>query len=232
MRVTAAGRALYDGVFHPANVKRATVDAAVSIFSVIVLLLTAADTAATFIESSDPSLVRESAALIHAERLLSNEGTVDISTPSRQFTAVMGGALVKSIVSILMLSAIGLGAARFLTSGIYGAAVALACVSAASAIELLRSVVETSMHMIFHTIRAGLHAGVFVDPSLHPFLFSWLQRIDLFGIWFYLAFAVAMVSWEGLHFKYGLVIGGVVFVVVQTVFALLTVMSWIVMGPV
>jgi len=227
MKFIAAFRALIDGITNPERVQRATVETALAVFAVAVMLLTATDIIATNYESADAQLIAESQAMVGPGSLLKQEGSFELSGVGRQFTAILGGSLIRNIVSLVILSALTLGVARFLTDKVYGTSMVLACVSAASGIEVIRGLVNSTFHVAFHTSRAGLHAGVFVDPISHPYWFWWLQRLDIFSIWFYLAFSIALTTWGGLHRKFGLVLGGVVFAMVQVLFGAFTVLAWI-----
>jgi hypothetical protein len=59
-------------------------------------------------------------------------------------------------------------------------------------------------------------------------LFTWLQLISLESVWRYLAIAVALVNWQELHWRYGIVVGLVVWGVTRAIFGLMALVGWIV----
>lgn len=233
MLLFAALKALVQAVMNPARLHETQGGLAASVFAIAVLLLTSAETGVAYLYAADPQLARESMMItLPMQQVGQEKQSVALSFENNQFTAIMGAALLKSFLSLIVLSALTLGVARFLTDKQYSVSIAILCVSAASGIDLLRFLVETPPHIILHTVRFGLHPGVFIDPVQHPLLFSWLQRLDVFSLWYYVALSIGMTTWEGLHSRYGIVVGVILFTIVQTVFAGLTLIAWIMSGHV
>ncbi|MFZ9870593.1 MAG: hypothetical protein ACO3E0_05510, partial [Candidatus Kapaibacteriota bacterium] len=116
---------------------------------------------------------------------------------------------------------------RFLTNERVGYAMALGAVSATAGIEVVQTSLTTGLHLLTGSVRYGLHLGVVVSPAEHPYLFLWLQRLDVLTAWQYIAAAMVLSVWSGVHYRYGIVVGGLVFAVVQAVFGLLSLISWL-----
>lgn len=233
MLLYAALKALVQAILNPARLHETQAGFAPAVFAVAVLLLTSAETGVAYLYAADPRLTTESMMItLPLQQVGPEKQSVALSGENSQFTAIMGAALLKSFLSVIVLSALVLGVARFLTDKQYSVSMAIICVSAASGIDLLRLLVETPPHIILQTVRFGLHPGVFIDPVQHPLLFSWLQRLDVFSLWYYVALSIGMTTWEGLHNKYGIVVGVILFAIVQTVFAGLTLIAWIMSGKV
>jgi hypothetical protein len=226
LRILTAIQALWYGIVDPRRVQQVIPDTAVAVFAAAVLLLSLGRTAATFLEAADERLQAESAALSFQATPLVSSADVDLTSPQRQFTAVFGGALLSTILGIAVLAAMLWIMTRFLTNEDLSYSKALESVSAASSIEVLKLLITTPLHLLTHTNRSGLHAGLFVDPSSQPFLFAWLQRLDLFNLWLYLAAAIIIATWQGLHYRFGIVVGGVTYVVVQVLFGGFTLIAW------
>lgn len=227
MQTLAAFRALWQGLRDPRMVPTVTASTAVAIFAAAVLLMTLADTTAVYVEGGTPSLAQESAALSGRLQSTAAPATTVKGVPQREFTAALGGALMISTVSIAALAGMLWMFMRFLTNERVAYWEALGGVSATAGIDVLQTLVITPLHVLTGTIRYGFHAGVVVDPTTHPHLFLWLQRLDLFSVWHYLAAGMVVATWRSLHYRYGLVIGAVVFVVVQAAMGLLSLVSWL-----
>jgi len=227
VRSLSALRALWFGLVDPRRVQEVIPDTAVAVFATAVLVLSLTMTAGTLLEGGDPLLLAESSTLTGSAATMLTQGDVDLTSPQRQFTAVYGGALISAIVGIAALAGMFWILARFMTDQPLTFSMSLASVGATALIEVVKALVMTPLHLLTHTNRIGLHAGVFLDPSSHPYLFAWLQRFDAFNLWQYLAAAVILATWTGLHHRYGVVIGSVVFVIVQLLFGGMTVVAWI-----
>ncbi|MBI2794984.1 MAG: hypothetical protein HYX66_10095 [Ignavibacteria bacterium] len=231
MRLIVALKSLVFAVVNPARLHEAQAASATAVFAVAVLLLTTAETGLAYLHAADPKLETESVRIsLPMQPPGQEKESVALSNEKRQFTAIMGGALLKTFLSLIMLSALALGVARFLTDKQYSVSIAIICVSAATGIDLVRFLVETPLHITLHTVRFGLHLGVFVDPSQNPLLFSWLQRLDVFGLWYYVALSIGITTSEGLHRRFGIVVGVILFGIVQIVFAGLTLIAWLMSG--
>ena len=228
MRSLAAIRALWFGITDPGRVPAEIKDAAVAVFATAVLLLSLTMTAATLVESTDVVLQKESSVLARGAQNLLGSEQVDLSSSQRRFTAVLGGALMNAIISTVVLGVMFWILLRFMTDQPISYLTALAGVSAMSGIDVVKSIAMTPLHLLTHSNRIGLHAGIFTDPSSHPFLFAWLQRFDVFSLWQYLAIGAVLAISAHLHHRYGLVVGGVVFLIVQLLFGGLTLVAWVV----
>jgi hypothetical protein len=228
VRLLVALKSLVFAVVNPTRLHETQAASATAVFAVAVLLLTSAETGLAYLQAADPRLEMENASItLPLQQIGQDKQSVAMSNEMHQFTAIMGSALLKTFLSLIMVSALALGVARFLTDKQYSVSIAIICVSAATGIDLLRFLVETPLHLILHTVRFGLHLGVFVDPAQYPLLFSWLQRLDVFGLWYYVALSIGITTSEGLHRKFGIVVGVILFGIVQIVFAGLTLIAWI-----
>lgn len=227
MQTLDALQALWQGLRDPRSVAAVSVTTAVAIFAAAVLVVTLVDTAMMFAETSSLALKTEAEALTIVVPGTESEAAVEM-TPVRRFTAAFGGALVLSTVSYAVLAGLLWLMMRFLTNERVGYAMALGAVSATAGIEVLQTLFATGLHLLTGSVRYGLHLGMAVSPADSPHLFLWLQRLDLFTAWHYVAAAMVVSTWSGLHYRYGIVVGGLVFVVVQVVFGVLSLISWLV----
>ena len=229
MRVLAAIRAMWFGLVDPTRISETSREAAAAVFAVAVLLVSMTNTLCALWEQGDLSLATES------RILLQNSATspvktsqLDLSTPQRQFTAALGGALIVTIVSTVVVAGLFMFLMRFMTDRPVTFTQCIIAASAASSVLIVDTLVGSGLHLWFGTARAGLHAGAFLRPIDAPMLFTWLQRISLLSLWQYLVIAIALVRWEGLHWRFGIVTGAVVWVITRLLFGLLTLVSWIV----
>ncbi|MCX6141097.1 MAG: hypothetical protein NTX15_09760 [Candidatus Kapabacteria bacterium] len=230
MRIIAAGKALWHGVRAPWRVQEATSQAATAIFAVAVLLIVAVSTWCAILENGDPALVAESRTLSQLTEMLpvAKDAQLDLSTPQRQFTGALGGALMVTIGTTAALAGFFLIAMRFMTNAPVTYSMAIVAVSSSAIIQGLDLLVSVAGHIYFHSARAGLHAGLFVSPIDAPMLFTWLQRISLFSLWQYIAIAIALSTWGGLHRRYGIVVGAVVWFITRLILGAFTLVSWVV----
>lgn len=205
---------------------------ALSVFAVAVLLVTMASTTFQYLEAQDAELSKQAKVLggnlgAPPESSETAEG-IDISTPQRVFTAILGITLLREVVSIVVLAGVLLGLMRFMTNAELGFAAAVSSVASTAGIQILGGGITTLLHLITHDVRWGIHAGIFVEPTSSPFLFAFLQRADVASAWQYLAAAIGMASWAGLDRRYGVVVGVVAWLVILTVvFGGMTMLSWI-----
>ena len=230
MRVTKALAALVHGVRAPSRIQEVTTEAAMAVFAIAVFLVAFANTWSAIIEQGNPALVAESARLLPTATLPggSSVPNVDLSLPQRQFTQVLGGALQKTIVPYVVMALAAMIFLRFAANAQVGFLQCLAAVSATALIDVLGIVVSTGMHLGFETTRAGLHAGVFLDPIRHPMWFLWLQSFSVATLWQFLAACIGLVTWTGLHWRYGVVIGGVVWITTRVILGGFALLAWIV----
>ena len=228
MQTLTAFRALLQGIRDPRTVKRPTATTAVAIFAAAVMALTLASTITVYVEHSNAALRAETEQLdALGPQQLGEGASVDTDAANHQFTAVLGGALIRSVVTMAAMALMFFALTRFLTNAAVPYSRAIGAVSATAGIEVLRSLISILPHMLFETSRAGIHLGVFIPPLDHPYLFLWLQRVDLFNVWHYVAAAMVLVTWSDLHYRYGWIVGIVVFLVVQILMGGLTLVAWI-----
>jgi hypothetical protein len=229
VRIVAAFRALWYGVADPTRIKETSKEAVTAVFAVAVLFVSITNTVCALWEQGDLALAAES------RILLQNSATspvktsqLDLTAPQRQFTAALGGALIVTIVSTVVVAGLFMILMKFMTNLTVTFSQCLIAASAASSIIILDTLLASLLHVVFKTAQAGLHVGVVLRPMDAPMLFTWLQRISLFSLWQYLVVAIALVSWEGLNWRYGIVTGAVVWTITRLVFGLLTLVGWIV----
>lgn len=229
MRLIAAGKAIWHGAVLPQRVQEATTQAATATFAVAVLLVVVVSVWAAMIENGDATLAVESQLLTQTTAVLPADTTdLDMSSPQRQFTAILGGALTVTIVSTAALAGFFLIVTRFMTNAPVTYGMAIVAVASSALVQCLDLSLSSAGHIIFHTARAGLHAGAFISPIESPMLFTWLQRISLFSLWQYVAIAIALTTWGGLHQRFGLVVGFIVWIVTRLIFGALTLVTWVV----
>ncbi|MDZ4744598.1 MAG: hypothetical protein SGJ05_01200 [bacterium] len=254
MRSVLALRALWFAIRAPWRLHETTTRAAAATFALAVLLGSFAASGVQMWEHSDPQLVKESqqfavvtgttaapapaaptappaalapAALAPATPIASTD-VVTLDSPARQFTALLGNNLLVFVLSIVISSGVYMLLGRFLTSEQYTFSMAFVCVSATTSIAIIGTVLTSAIHIAMHSMRFGMNAGIGVDPLQSPFLYLWLQRIDVFGVWQALATGVGLTTWVGLDRKYGYVVGAVVWLTVLLVFfGVSSIVSWI-----
>lgn len=227
MRVVKALKALIDGVIAPQRIQNVTIEAAMAVFAMAVFLVAMANTWSAITEQANPALVAESARLLPSAEA-TKDAAIDLSLPQRQFTQVLGGALQKTIVPYVAMALVAMFVLRFSANAQIGFLQTLAAVSATALIDVLGIVVSTLLHLGFETTRSGLHAGVFLDPVSHPMWFLWLQSFSLFTLWQIMAACVGLITWAGLHWRYGIVTGGIVWLVTRLVLGGFALMAWVV----
>ena len=230
MRVVKAFSALINGVRAPQRIQEVTTEAAMAVFAIAVFLVAFANTWSAITEQGSPALVAESARLLPASTMSGGASApaVDLTLPQRQFTQVLGGALQKTIIPYVVMALVAMIFLRFAANAQVGFLQCLAAISATALIDVIGIVVSTGMHVGFETTRAGLHAGVFVDPIAHPMWFLWLQSFSVATLWQFVAACIGLVTWTGLHWRYGVVIGAVVWVTTRVVLGGFALLAWIV----
>lgn len=220
---------MWNALRSPEHIKDATTEVATAMFAVAVLLLSAASTLAALVEEGNPTLVAQSQALTYSAGTPTGaDQGVDLSLPQRQVTGVLGGALLVTIVSIVTLAGVFWVLIRFMTDAPVTYAMALTAVSATALIGVVDIAVAVALHSATSTLRAGLHLGVVVDPVEHPAMFSWLQRLSLGSLWQYLVIGIGLCTWGGLHRRFGIVTGGIVWGVVALVMGGIALVTWVV----
>lgn len=192
---------------------------AATFFAVAVLAVTSVKVVASVYTRADPWLQAESELLTPAPK---GDGQVDLSQPKRQFTAYLGGAVFTTIVSTLALAGLMMVVGRFLTDKPYSFGHAVIIVSSASSIAILGTIIETSLQLATHSMRWGPHLGIIVEPGSSPYMFAALQRVDAFALWEYLVVGMGLVRCYGLHHRYGLVVGLVVWLTTVLAFGAAT----------
>lgn len=227
MRITKAILAILHGVYAPSRIREVTKDAAMAVFAIAVVVISLTSTLVALDEQNDPILSAEAASLLPTAAKEQNPTkVVDLSAPKRQFTVALGGALQKTIIPDVAAAFMFMIIGRFLTNGNIGYLQSLAAFSATALIEVLGILVSYLFHRAFHTIHFGLHAGVFIDIHTHPLWFVWLQNLDVFSLWQFLAAGIGIVVWNDLHWKYGIVVGGTVWFVSRLVLGSFSLMAW------
>lgn len=231
MRIVHAWRVLWFALVAPTRIPKFTSEAVMATFAVAVLIVSLVSASAALYEESNPALNVETASLI--PQALTWESSVegndiDLSPSSRRFTASFGGALMVTIISSLALAGLFMFLTRFLTDAPVGFMLCLAGVSASGLIQVVDVASSTAIHSMFDTIQAGLNAGVFVSPTEKPLLFSWLQRFSIGSLWQYIVIAIAIVSWGGLHARFGIVVGAIVWILTRLLLGGFALVGWIV----
>ncbi len=227
MQTLRAFSALWWGLRDPRRIPVPDTTTAVAIFAAAVMVLSAVWTLSVYVEQSSADLRAESELITAAgPRDLAPASSANTS-PQREFTAVLGGALMRSVVTQAAMAAIVWLLFRFLTNATAGFSAALAAVSATASIEAVRALATAPLHMFTGSMRFGLSAGILVSPADHPHLFLWLQRLDLLSLWHYIAACMALAVWQGLHHRYGWVVGGVTFAVVQILMGAASLVAWV-----
>lgn len=224
---------MWNALHSPEAIQQATTEVATAMFAVAVLVLSAASTTATLIEEGNPVLVAQSRALTYSSGYSSGGQTsespeLDLSLPQRQITGVLGGALLVTIISSITLAGVFWVLVRFMTDAPVTYVMALTTVSATALIGVIDTAVSVILHSTASTLRAGPHLGVLVDPVGHPALFSWLQRLSVVSLWQYLVIGIGLCTWGGLHRRFGIVTGGVVWLIVGLVMGALALVTWVV----
>lgn len=203
---------------------------ATTFFAVAVLCVTAVNVGASLLTMADPQLAAEATRLTPVAP--SGVDNVDLSSPQRRFTAILGGAIFTSAISTLVLAGLMMLVGRFLTDKPYRFGHAVIVTSAASSVVIIRVIIETALQLATHSVRWGPHAGMFVDPATSPHLFAGAQRADLFGLWEYLVIASGLVVTQGLHHRYGYVVGSVVWLLTIILFGGATAIAALLAGAV
>ena len=230
MRVFTVARTMWNALRSPEQLKDATTEVATAMFAVAILLVSAASTVAALIEEGNPVLVAQNNALTYSSSQPPAGGQpgVDLSLPQRQITGVLGGALLVTIVSTIALAGVFWVLVRFMTDAPVTYGMALTTVSATALIGVLDIALSVVLHTSTSTIRAGLHLGVLVDPVEHPAMFSWLQRLSVVSLWQYLVIGIGLCTWGGLHRRFGIVTGSIVWGVVGLVMGGIALVTWVV----
>jgi hypothetical protein len=222
-------RAVWLGLVAPSRVDLADAPSSIAVFAMAVLVLTVANTASTYIETSNSQLRTEA---VMGSPSVANppaqSGQIDLTTPQRVFTANLGLALITTIVSLVLVALMLMFLHRFLTNQQSLFSTALAAVSATALIDLVRVLAYAVLHNSTGTMRWGLHAGVFVTPAQAPFLFAFLKRLDVVTWWQYVVMAMVLARNTGLHHRYGLVVGSVVFLAMLIAVGGFALVGWIV----
>lgn len=229
MRIISASKALWHFLFAPWRVQEATPQTAMASFAIAVLLIAITSTWCAMLENGDVSLAVESRILTNnAAAAPVKEAQLDLSSPQRQFTGALGGALMVTIISMAALSGLFLVMTRFMTNAPVTYSMAMVSVASSALLQCADLALATTGHLVFHTSRAGLHAGLFISPLDAPAMFTWLQRISVISVWQYIAIAVALTTWGGLHRRFGIIVGLVVWVITMLIFGALTLVNWVV----
>jgi len=223
---------MWVAVVYPERIPDVRTATALSIFAVAVLLVTITSTAFQYLEAQDSELTKRSEAIVTqlggSQQSAPAADGIDLSSPQRAFTAILGTTLFREVVSIVVMAGVLLGLMRFMTNADLGFGAAISSVASTAFIQIIGGGVTTLFHLLTHDIRWGLHVGIFVEPTSSPFLFAFLQRADVTAMWQYVAAAVGMASWAGLDRRFGVIVGAVTWITVLTVvFGGMSLLSWI-----
>jgi hypothetical protein len=224
-QIVKALRALRDAIMHP---ERSCLDEhlrVVSLFAVAVLLLTMMNTIAAIIVQQYPEISQQMDMLRpsapHDER---------VDVPAREFTGQLGGALMVSMGTMLAHAALLFVLARFMLNLPATFSQSLMAVASTAGIGALGTIVLTTSQVASGTIQVGPHLGWVVSPSSSPFLFAWLQRVNVFTAWEHVAAAIGLVALYQHHRTYGLVVGFTTWIVTMVVFAGFSVLARVLAG--
>ena len=230
MRVVKAFKALLDGVVAPQRIQNVTIEAAMAVFAIAVFVVAITTVWSVDLQQGNKQLAAESARLISSTSAQrgSSAPQVDLSLPQRVFTQALGEALQKTIIPYVALAALAMILFRFTTNVQTRYLQSLAAVSATALIDVIGIIVATFMHLAFETTRAGFHAGVFIDPQVHPMWFVWLQTFSVASLWQLIAASVGLATWNRLNWRYGIVVGIILWVASRLVLGGFTIMDWIV----
>lgn len=217
MRVFVALKTLWGALLHPTVTSIQNNSVAVAIVAAAVILLSSTYTVTALLESSNPDIAHQSKQSSVVEQLRlhdmqSSAGNVN-TTAGRAFTAQLGVSLITTIVGLAIVALLLMLLTPFLTDQPVSYVVAMAAASSSVLIEMTRLLLYLPLHVLSGSMQWGLNAGAFVPIVDHPFLFTWLAKIDPFIWWQYVVMAMVLSNSIGLHYRYGLVIGTVVYLV-------------------
>ncbi|MBM4177895.1 MAG: hypothetical protein FJ211_00995 [Ignavibacteria bacterium] len=230
MRVVKAFAALRDGVVAPQRIENVTIEAAMAVFAIAVFLVAITTVWSVDLQQGNSQLAAESARLISSTttQRVTEVPQVDLSLPQRVFTQALGEALQKTIIPYVALAALAMTLFRFTTNVKVRYLESLAAISATALIDVFGIIVATMVHLMLGTMRAGFHAGVFVDPQIHPMWFVWLQTFSVASLWQLMAACVGLASWNSLNWRYGIVVGAILWLVSRLILGGFSLMDWIV----
>lgn len=197
---------------------------ATTFFAVAVLSVTAVNVVATLNTQADARLSAEAALLTPKPE---GDNAVDLRQSGRHVTAILGGAVFTTSMSIIVLAGLMMVVGRFLTDKPYRYGHAVIVTSGASAIVILRVAIETGLQLATHSVRWGPHLGIVVDPATSPHMFAALQRVDVFTLWEYLVIAIGLVRTQGLHARFGYIVGLVVWLLMIILFGGATTVAYV-----
>ena len=217
MRVIVALKTLWGALRHPTVTSIQNSSVAVAIVAAAVILLSSAYTVTALLESSNPDIARQSmqSSVVEQLRLHDTQSNVEnaSTTAGRAFTAQLGVSLITTIVGLALVALLLMLLTPFLTDQPVSYVVAMAAVSSSALIEMARLALYLPLHLLTGSMQWGFHAGAFVSIVDHPFLFTWLAKIDPIVWWQYVVMAMVLSNSIGLHYRYGLVIGTIVYLV-------------------
>lgn len=214
MLIAASLRTLWLGLRFPSTATVASGRAALSVFAAAIMIVAATQTTVSYIEAGNEQLSSEARTSEIVQQLRSKNSTnggAEVTAPPNSFTAQLGTVLITTVIGMALLAAVLMVLTRFLTNQPVTYPLALAAVSASQLIEVARLLLYLPLHLLGGSVRYGMHAGVFVSPEQHPFLFSWLVKIDPILWWQYVVMAISISVSANLHYKYGFVVGSVVY---------------------
>lgn len=227
-RFITALRALTGGVRSPGSVPALQKEAAMACFAIAVFLVSLVQIGSVAVKRQNMSLATESARIAWLnEPTAEDQGHISAIDGDHPFTRLLGETLIKTIVPFTGAAVVFMVFMPFLTNVKSRFLQSLAAVSATALIEVLGVSLETVLQLSFGTTRAGLHAAVVVDPQAHPLWFFWLQNFSLYSLWQFLAAGAMLTTWSGLHWRYGVIVGGSSWIAARLLLGVLALMAWL-----
>lgn len=214
---------------NPERIAMVGTDTIVPTYAVAVLLSALVGVGITAAVHADAGLAAQASVSVGAAAA-APDPALALDSGGRAFTAALGNLLMIQGVSTLLMAWLLVTLMRFLTDAAVTFRQGVLAASAAASITMVGQVVRLVLQLATGSIEAGLHAGIGVDSARHIYLYAWLQRVDLFGLWEYGAAAVALASMAGLHRRFGYVVGLVTWVVTLSLFGGAALLAWIVGG--
>lgn len=217
MRISLAAKTMWGALWHPTVTSVQSRSNAVAVFALAVIVLTATQLVVSYCEASNSSItdqVRQSSIIEKLRDREHSAPTPDGAVPNENvFTVQLGTALITTVIGLAVAALAFALLFPFLTNQPANYFTASGAVSAAALVGVIRTLLYLAIHLATGSLQWGLHAGVFVDIVQQPFLFTWLSKIDPLLWWEYVVMAMVLSNSVGLHYRYGLVIGSLVYTV-------------------
>lgn len=214
MRAASAFQTLWMALVAPSKAVLASSRDCVATMAAAVIVLVTVQTVVSYAEATSPQLASEAerSALVNQIRAGdSSQESVEIVNSERSFTAQLGTVMITTIAGLGIAGLVLMLVGRFLTNEDISFTLAIGAVASSALIDVARLVLYLPLHLLGGSVRWGIHLGAFVSPEQHPFLFSWLAKVDPLLWWQYVVMAIVMSVNVKLHYRYGIVIGTVVY---------------------